>query len=51
MTSERPMRRSIAYPRNAPFDTSGLDKDTGFQGYEPKGVLTQPPKKSPQAKS
>jgi hypothetical protein len=28
-----------------------LDKDTGFQGDEPEGVLTTPPKKSPQAKS
>ena len=26
---------------------STLDKDTGFQGYEPTGVLTQPPKKTP----
>ena len=24
-----------------------LDKDTGFQGYEPVGVLTQQPKKPP----
>jgi len=32
---------AIAYPANAT-----LDKDTGFQGYEPEGVLTsQPPKK------
>ena len=30
----------IAYPTNAT-----LDKDTGFQGYEPAGVLTQQPKK------
>jgi hypothetical protein len=36
----------IAYPHNAT-----LDKDTGFQGYEPQGVLTQQPKKSPKAKS
>src|SRR3989442_15535114 len=36
----------IAYPVNAT-----LDKDTGFQGYEPAGVLTQQPKKSPQARS
>ena len=28
-----------------------LDKDTGFQGYEPGGVLTAQPKKSPKAKS
>ncbi len=28
-----------------------LDKDTGFQGYEPAGVLTTQPKKSPKAKS
>ena len=28
-----------------------LDKDTGFQGYEPAGVLTQQPKKSPKARS
>ena len=26
-----------------------LDKDTGFQGYEPEGVLTRQPKKSPEA--
>ena len=26
-----------------------LDKDTGFQGYEPGGVLTQQPKKNPRA--
>lgn len=36
----------IAYPVNAT-----RDKDTGFQGYEPAGVLTQQPKKSPKAKS
>jgi hypothetical protein len=30
---------------------STLDKDTGFQGYEPAGVLTQQPKKSPGARS
>jgi len=30
----------IAYPANAT-----LDKDTGFQGYEPAGVLTQQPQK------
>src|SRR4029434_5337554 len=28
-----------------------LDKDTGFQGYEPGGVLTTQPKKSPKGKS
>ena len=28
-----------------------LDKDSGFQGYEPGGVLTTQPKKSPRAKS
>ena len=28
-----------------------LDKDTGFQGYEPGGVLTTQPQKSPKAKS
>jgi hypothetical protein len=28
-----------------------LDKATGFQGYEPGGVLTTQPKKSPKAKS
>lgn len=32
----------IAYPANAT-----LDKDTGFQGYEPEGVLTRQPKKKP----
>jgi len=35
----------MTYPRNAT-----LDKDTGFQGYEPEGVLTQQPKKSPKAR-
>jgi hypothetical protein len=36
----------IAYPTHAT-----LDKDTGFQGYEPAGVLTQQPKKNPKARS
>ena len=36
----------IVYPANAT-----LDKDTGFQGYEPPGVLSAQPKKSPQARS
>ena len=31
----------ITYPVNAT-----LDKDTGFQGYEPEGVLTRQPKKT-----
>jgi len=31
----------ISYPKNA-----SLTKDTGFEGYEPKDVLTQQPKKS-----
>ena len=31
----------ISYPANA-----SLTQDTGFQGYQPKGVLTQQPKKS-----
>jgi len=31
----------MAYPTNAT-----LDKDTGFQGYEPPGVLTQQPQKN-----
>ena len=35
----------IAYPHNAT-----LDKDTGFQGYEPPGTQTRQPKKSPKAK-
>lgn len=34
----------IAYPLNAT-----LDKDTGFQGYEPTGVLTRQPKKNRKA--
>jgi len=29
---------------------SGLKKDTGFQGYEPQGVLTLQPKKKPKGK-
>lgn len=36
----------ITYPRNAT-----LDKDTGFQGYQPAGVLTAQPKKNPAAKN
>jgi|WetSurMetagenome_2_1015567.scaffolds.fasta_scaffold188190_1 hypothetical protein len=36
----------IAYPRKAT-----LGKDTGFQGYEPAGVQTYQPKKSPGAVS
>jgi hypothetical protein len=35
----------MVYPVNAT-----LDKDRGFQGYEPAGVLTQQPKKSPKAR-
>ena len=35
----------IVYPVNAT-----LDKDTGFQGYEPAGLLTQQPKKNPKAR-
>src|SRR5215472_12073090 len=33
----------LTYPVN-----STLDKDTGFQGYEPAGILTHQPKKSPE---
>jgi hypothetical protein len=36
----------ITYPPNAT-----LDKDTGFQGYEPAGVLTAQPKKTPAART
>jgi hypothetical protein len=36
----------LVYPVN-----STLDKDTGLQGYEPAGVLTQQPQKSPEARS
>lgn len=36
----------IAYPPAAT-----LGKDTGFQGYEPAGVITFQPKKSPEAKN
>lgn len=36
----------IAYPPAAT-----VSKDTGFQGYEPSGVLTYQPKKSPEAES
>src|SRR5262245_41877666 len=36
----------LVYPVN-----STLDKDTGFQGYEPAGGLTQQPKKSREARS
>ena len=30
---------------------STLDKDTGFQGYEPAGIRTPQPQKSPEARS
>jgi hypothetical protein len=33
----------------ASMPNATLDKDTGFQGYEPAGVLTRQPKKSPKA--
>lgn len=36
----------ISYPTNAT-----LDKDTGFQGYEPAGVVTRQVKKSPKARN
>jgi len=36
----------IVYPVNAT-----LDKDTGFQGYEPAGILTAQPKKNRKARS
>ena len=36
----------ITYPHNAT-----LDKDTGFQGYEPAGIQTRQPQKSPKAKN
>jgi len=36
---------NIAYPSGAT-----LGKDTGFQGYEPKGVITFQPKKKPKGK-
>ena len=36
----------LTYPHNAT-----LDKDTGFQGYEPAGILTRQPPKSPKAES
>jgi hypothetical protein len=38
--------RPVTYRMN-----TTLDKDSGFQGYEPEGVLTTQPKKSPKAKS
>ena len=37
---------AISYPAQAT-----LDKDTGFQGYEPAGVLTRQPQKSRAAKN
>lgn len=36
----------ITYPQNA-----NLDKDTGFQGYEPNGILSRQPKKKQKTKS
>src|SRR5262245_28880955 len=36
----------ITYPHNAT-----LDKDTGFQGYEPAGIQTRQPQKSLKAKN
>ena len=41
-----PDEAQIAYPTNAT-----LDKDTGFQGYEPEATLNTQPKKSRAAKS
>jgi hypothetical protein len=38
-------KAKMTYPVNAT-----LDKDTGFQGYEPERVLTTQPKKSPKVK-
>lgn len=38
-------KAEMTYPVNAT-----LDKDTGFQGYEPERVLTTQPKKSPKGK-
>ena len=37
---------AIAYPTG-----ETLGKDTGFQGYDPKGILTFQPKKSQKARS
>ncbi len=37
---------AIVYPRGAT-----LGKDTGFQGYEPAGVITWQPKKSPKVRT
>jgi hypothetical protein len=37
---EKADEAAISYPRNAT-----LDKDTGFQSYEPAGVITKQPKK------
>jgi hypothetical protein len=39
-------QQPIAYPTGAT-----LSKDTGFQGYEPKGVVTYQPKKSPRVRT
>jgi hypothetical protein len=39
-------QRPISYPTGAT-----LGKDTGFQGYEPPGVLTYQPKKSPKVRT
>ena len=36
----------IAFPTSAT-----LGKDTGFQGYEPEGVATSQPKKSPKVRN
>ena len=38
-TRKRPMKERLPIR-----PTPRLDKDTGFQGYEPAGVLTQQPK-------
>lgn len=39
-------QQPIAYPSG-----TTLGKDTGFQGYEPSGVVTYQPKKSPEVRS
>jgi len=36
----------ISYPKNA-----SLTQDTGFQGYQPKGVLIEQPKKKSEDKN
>jgi hypothetical protein len=44
-------KKAVDEPPVAYRTNTTLDKATGFQGYEPAGVLTTQPQKSPKAKN